>query len=389
MPSIAVFPLATYADVPRSHWDGSLAVDLFCASGTPVLAVFDGSARAADFPLGGHTVLLTADDGTEAYYAHLLAPGKSGRVQAGQVIGNADNSGNAEGTATHLHFALGSIDNNGAGTIAPWDALAGVSVVVGGTAPSGGPLLPMLPSLGELAANPWARVAALGLAGVLVFGWINPRPWPFPGGYARRRNPSPRHCPMCGSRILRNPSRSKSCDPSKRFCAFWMGEGKHRHLVPFRASVGYDREVEQIQKEVNDRRRRAEFYSGERREVETALGGGVDRPPWAVGVTNAALERFAREHGENARSPGWWERAGLYRHHEPEARRVPIYDAAGEITRYATVKERPKGRDKGELEDVITYLKQDKRGSAVSRSYAAARAPKGARRYRKPADLPF
>jgi murein DD-endopeptidase MepM/ murein hydrolase activator NlpD len=30
----------------------------------------------------------------------------AGQVQQGQSIGQADNSGNAAGTATHLHFAI-------------------------------------------------------------------------------------------------------------------------------------------------------------------------------------------------------------------------------------------------------------------------------------------
>lgn len=108
-------------EVPPRHWDGELAADLFAAEGTPVLAVFDGVSRAADFPLGGYTVILTADDGTEAYYAHLFPNRVSGRVTAGQTIGYCDRSGNAAGTPPHVHFAIGTINNAGGGTIPPID----------------------------------------------------------------------------------------------------------------------------------------------------------------------------------------------------------------------------------------------------------------------------
>lgn len=117
------FPLAVQVAVPTSHWDGSWAVDLFAPCSTPVLAVFDGVAQAVDYPLGGHTVLLTAADDTEAYYAHMQANRTSGPVQAGEVIGYVSDSGNAAGTGCHLHFAVGRIDGNGAGTIAPWQWL--------------------------------------------------------------------------------------------------------------------------------------------------------------------------------------------------------------------------------------------------------------------------
>src|SRR5215831_315479 len=40
-------------------------------------------------------------------------------------------------------------------------------------------------------------------------------------------------------------------------------------------------------------------------------GGGVLRPPWAVGWTNNALRELARVHGVDANAPLWWERVGL------------------------------------------------------------------------------
>ena len=121
------FPLAVQVPVPSSHWDQESAVDLFAGCGTPALAVFAGNAQAYEVPLGGNVVLITADDGTEAYYAHLAAGGRaSGRVSAGQVIGYVSDSGNAAGTGCHLHFAVGQINANGGGTYNVRDWLSGV-----------------------------------------------------------------------------------------------------------------------------------------------------------------------------------------------------------------------------------------------------------------------
>lgn len=139
MAEAASFPLAILVPVPSSHWDSRLAVDLFAPEGTPVLAVFDGFAIAQDFPDGGHTVTVVAEDATHAYFAHLRQPGYSGAVRAGDVIGYVGTTGSARGTPPHLHFAVGrSIDSDGAGDIAPWDWLAGT-----GTS-SVGNLVPLL-----------------------------------------------------------------------------------------------------------------------------------------------------------------------------------------------------------------------------------------------------
>jgi murein DD-endopeptidase MepM/ murein hydrolase activator NlpD len=108
--------------IPASHWDGDAAADIFAACGTPVKAVFDGVSTPQDMPLGGNTIVLTAADGTEAYYAHLQPNRVSGQVSAGQTIGYVSDSGNAQGTGCHLHFAVGRINSNGGGTynVAEW-----------------------------------------------------------------------------------------------------------------------------------------------------------------------------------------------------------------------------------------------------------------------------
>ena len=112
----------------QPHWDGMPAWDAFTPCGTPALACFDGYATPNDYPLGGHTVFLVGDDGMQAYYAHLMAGGRSsGRVVAGQVIGYVSNTGNANKRGdgqchddeSHIHFAVGVINSNGSGTIDP------------------------------------------------------------------------------------------------------------------------------------------------------------------------------------------------------------------------------------------------------------------------------
>ncbi|RJQ43376.1 MAG: M23 family metallopeptidase [Gaiellales bacterium] len=107
--------------VPAIHWDGETAADVFAPTGTPVLAVFDGVSMAQDFELGGYTILLTGEDGTQAYYAHLLPDRVTGPVAAGQVIGYCDQSGNAATTPPHVHFAVGVVNDYGGGTIRPID----------------------------------------------------------------------------------------------------------------------------------------------------------------------------------------------------------------------------------------------------------------------------
>lgn len=173
MPAISSFPLSVQAAVPESHWDGSNAADIFAPCGTPALAVFDGVASPGDFALGGHTVFLQADDGEQAYYAHMRSAGRaSGRVRAGDVVGYVSNTGNANKRGDgqehddecHLHFALGQIDGNGAGTIVPAQALAGVTAT--GIAEPGSPpaVIAGLGGVGDLVntvlANPWPWLAA-------------------------------------------------------------------------------------------------------------------------------------------------------------------------------------------------------------------------------------
>lgn len=100
--------------------------DLMAAKMTPLVACFDGVVYLGRGAAGGHyTIRVEGDNGWIANYYHVnndnpgtddglggdanaFAPGlESGqRVFAGQFIGYVGDSGNAEGTAPHLHFEL-------------------------------------------------------------------------------------------------------------------------------------------------------------------------------------------------------------------------------------------------------------------------------------------
>ena len=68
-----------------------------------IVAPFDGRAVTSSDSLGGLTVKVYGKDGY-VYNAHLNKYGKTGRVDAGEVIGYVGASGNAVGTSPHDHF---------------------------------------------------------------------------------------------------------------------------------------------------------------------------------------------------------------------------------------------------------------------------------------------
>lgn len=88
------------------------AIDIAAPTGTPVLAVDDGTIEKLFWSRpGGHT-LYQFDPGRQFtyYYAHLdryapgLEPGQP--VRRGTVIGYVGSTGNARPDAPHLHFAI-------------------------------------------------------------------------------------------------------------------------------------------------------------------------------------------------------------------------------------------------------------------------------------------
>ena len=91
---------------PRSGGRFHEGNDLFAARGTAAVAVVAGTARQTVGQIGGKQVKLTGDDGVAYYYTHLDGFGAAGRVKAGDVIGYVGTSGNARGSAPHVHFEL-------------------------------------------------------------------------------------------------------------------------------------------------------------------------------------------------------------------------------------------------------------------------------------------
>lgn len=83
-------------------------VDMFAPRGTPVLAPEAGKAVPGTARLGGLVVRLSGESGTYHFLAHLrgYALPVARPVEAGDVVGYVGTSGNAAGTAPHLHWQL-------------------------------------------------------------------------------------------------------------------------------------------------------------------------------------------------------------------------------------------------------------------------------------------
>jgi len=97
---------APRADVSYHHGD-----DIFAPLGAPILACADGFVFSVGWnDIGGNRLWLKDTQGNEFYYAHLSAYSplaqNGRRVKAGQVLGFVGNTGDAEGTPTHLHFEV-------------------------------------------------------------------------------------------------------------------------------------------------------------------------------------------------------------------------------------------------------------------------------------------
>lgn len=80
--------------------------DLFTSHGSPVYAPVSGTVEFETGSVGGKQFTLHGDDGVDYLGSHMSEFGKSGRVDAGEVVGYVGNSGNAVGTRPHLHFGM-------------------------------------------------------------------------------------------------------------------------------------------------------------------------------------------------------------------------------------------------------------------------------------------
>ena len=106
---LAVCPV----DQPRAVYDGFGAPrygggyhphagnDIIAPQGTAIRATFDGYAQAGSNTLGGYSVNVYGDLGY-TYNAHLMQPGFTGQVSAGQVVGYVGATGDT--STPHDHF---------------------------------------------------------------------------------------------------------------------------------------------------------------------------------------------------------------------------------------------------------------------------------------------
>ncbi|MFN2591142.1 MAG: M23 family metallopeptidase [Actinomycetota bacterium] len=98
-----------YRACPYPHLHRGL--DIFAAYGAPLVAAADGHlSRVGGDATSGLAVELTDRSGVEYFYAHLSAYARGiheGQwVRRGEVIGFVGTSGNAVGTAPHVHFEI-------------------------------------------------------------------------------------------------------------------------------------------------------------------------------------------------------------------------------------------------------------------------------------------
>jgi murein DD-endopeptidase MepM/ murein hydrolase activator NlpD len=95
---------------PRPGGRSHQGIDIFAAKDTPVLSTTNGMVtRVGTNNLGGQVIWILGPGLERHYYAHLNRPGvfRAGdRVNAGEIIGYAGNTGNARGGAVHLHYGI-------------------------------------------------------------------------------------------------------------------------------------------------------------------------------------------------------------------------------------------------------------------------------------------
>lgn len=111
---------------PRGSDRRHEGVDIFAPRGTPVLSTTRGMVwRIGENTLGGTVVWVLGPGGDLHYYAHLdrvAAIAWRQRVAPGDVIGFVGNTGNAAGTAPHLHYG---IYRRTSGAVNPYPLLTG------------------------------------------------------------------------------------------------------------------------------------------------------------------------------------------------------------------------------------------------------------------------
>jgi murein DD-endopeptidase MepM/ murein hydrolase activator NlpD len=108
-PLVGTFGAPRMPGTPDAHWHEG--IDIFAPAGTPLLAAERGVVTSIGTNrLGGLSVWLRGESGTDWYYAHLsaFAPDLVPMmvVEAGHVLGYVGNSGNALSTPSHVHLEI-------------------------------------------------------------------------------------------------------------------------------------------------------------------------------------------------------------------------------------------------------------------------------------------
>lgn len=114
--------------------------DIMAPQGTEIHATFDGYAHTSTNSLGGYAVYVDGALGF-TYNAHLMQPGVTGQVQAGQVIGYVGTTGNA--STPHNHFEWHPYNTPTDWPVSPY----GYSVIESGYGPP--------------AVNPWPLLSVV------------------------------------------------------------------------------------------------------------------------------------------------------------------------------------------------------------------------------------
>ncbi|MGZ8628439.1 MAG: murein hydrolase activator EnvC family protein [Actinomycetota bacterium] len=106
--------------------------DIIAPQGTEIYATFDGNAVAGSNSLGGYAVNVYGELGY-TYNAHLMQPGYTGPVQAGQVIGYVGATGDT--STPHNHFEWHPYQTPTNWPVSPY----GYSVIQTGSSPAVNP----------------------------------------------------------------------------------------------------------------------------------------------------------------------------------------------------------------------------------------------------------
>lgn len=116
---------------PRSEGRSHEGIDIMARRGTPVVSATHGIVSAVQWrDRGGNTVSVHGPAGYRHYYAHLDSYGayeEGDWVEVGDTLGFVGSTGNAQGTAPHLHYGIYTPE----GAINPYPLLKGQKSAAG------------------------------------------------------------------------------------------------------------------------------------------------------------------------------------------------------------------------------------------------------------------